>query len=331
VVRTSIQRPVVPLSLTFAAGLLPVRHRIREGILRFDRVESAVPFLGTRLPTVLFLHTWDVVDVRHPAAESRWRKAPGLYRALFDRVVGRMDRVYVLRPDMAEWLATRLPDGDRRLRTFTVPVDLDRFHPPSSSERAAERTRILESIGVLGPASLVVFAGRLEGQKNPLALPEVAGVLADAGVSAHILVAGTGSLEGAVADAAAGRAPGRVHLLGSIDQDRLAGLLGAADALLLPSAFEGLPNVVLESLASGTPVVATRSAGRTAEVLDGTGGGVIGDDDPRSLAAGIREVLSWPGDRAGVCRALAHGFAASSVNEPVYRELRALAGVRETG
>ena len=58
---------------------------------------------------------------------------------------------------------------------------------------------------------------------------------------------------------------------------------------------------------------------------------MIGQDDPRSLAAGIREVLSWPADRAGVCRALAHGFAAPCVNEPLYRELRALAGVRATG
>ncbi len=331
VVGTSIQRPVVPLSLTFAAGLVPVRRRIREGILRFDRVESAVPFLGTRLPTVLFLHTWDVVDVRNPAAESRWRRAPGLYATLFDRVVRRMDRIYVLRPDMAEWLATRLPDGDRRLRPFSVPVDLERFRPLSLAERAAERARVLESVGVLGPAALVVFAGRLEGQKNPLALPEVAAVLGESDVPVHVLVAGTGSLEGAVADAAARLAPGRVHLLGSVDQDRLAGLLGAADALLLPSAFEGLPNVVLESLASGTPVVAARSAGRTAEILEGTGAGVIGQDDPRSLAAGIREVLSWPADRAGVCRALAHGFAAPCVNEPLYRELRALAGVRATG
>jgi glycosyltransferase involved in cell wall biosynthesis len=331
VVRTSIQRPVIPLSLTFAAGLVPVRRRIREGILRFDRVESAVPFLGTRLPTVLFLHTWDVVDVRNPAAESRWRRAPGVYAALFDRVVRRMDRIFVLRPDMAGWLAARLPDGDRRVRPFTVPVDLERFHPLSSAERAAERARILEAVGVLGPAALVVFAGRVEGQKNPMALPEVAGALADREVPVHVLVAGTGSLEGAVVDAAARIAPGRVHLLGSVDQVRLASLLGAADALLLPSAFEGLPNVVLESLASGTPVVATRSSGRTPEVLEGTGAGLIGEGDPRSLAAALREVLSWPGDRAGVCRALAHGFAASSVNEPLYRELRILAGAVATG
>ena len=169
-----------------------------------------MPFLGTRLPTVLFLHTWDVVDVRNPAAESRWRRAPGLYATLFDRVVRRMDRIYVLRPDMAEWLATRLPDGDRRLRPFSVPVDLERFRPLSLAERAAERARVLESVGVLGPAALVVFAGRLEGQKNPLALPEVAAVLGESDVPVHVLVAGTGSLEGAVADAAArlGARPG---------------------------------------------------------------------------------------------------------------------------
>ena len=50
---------------------------------------------------------------------------------------------------------------------------------------------------------------------------------------------------------------GRVHFLGSMPQKRLAGVYNAADVLVLASIREGLPNVVLEALACGTPVVAT--------------------------------------------------------------------------
>lgn len=75
----------------------------------------------------------------------------------------------------------------------------------------------------------------------------------------------------------------------------------AADAVVTPSRWEGLPNVVLESLAHGTPVIAT-DVGDTALLIDaGRGGGtaagrLVPPEDPAALSRAIEEFLDMPGE-----------------------------------
>jgi glycosyltransferase involved in cell wall biosynthesis len=166
----------------------------------------------------------------------------------------------------------------------------------------------------------VLFAGRLEGQKRPLVLPAVAAALAADLPDVQVVVAGTGSLAKDLVAASRREAPGRVHLLGSVAQERLADLMAVSDVLVLPSAFEGLPNVVLEALASGTPVVATRHGGRTAEVLGDAWAGRLSGPAPTELAAALRAVLAWNGRGTTRRRQIAEGFSAEAINGPIYQE-----------
>ena len=80
-------------------------------------------------------------------------------------------------------------------------------------------------------------------------------------------------------------------------------LFSAGDASLLSSAWENFPHTVVESLAVGTPVIATRTGG-VAEVLeDGVNGLVVEPGDVEALAAAIGRFLEEPGSQNGFARA----------------------------
>lgn len=87
-----------------------------------------------------------------------------------------------------------------------------------------------------------------------------------------------------------------VHLAGSCPNERLSYWYGAADVSCLASSREGWPNVLLESLACGTPVVATRVWG-TPEVISSAELGVLVDQTTDSIAAGLEAALSRKWDR----------------------------------
>ena len=94
-----------------------------------------------------------------------------------------------------------------------------------------------------------------------------------------------------------------VRFLGSEHPERMPLWYGAADLLCLPSLHEGCPNVVLEALASGLPVVAARVGG-VPELLPPSAGLLVAPGDPESLASALERALAerWdsPSIRAAV-------------------------------
>jgi glycosyltransferase involved in cell wall biosynthesis len=135
---------------------------------------------------------------------------------------------------------------------------------------------------------LVLAVGRLVEQKNhALAVRALADV-----PDAVLAIAGTGPLladlerlarESGVAE--------RVRFLG-LRQDARA-LMGAADVVVMPSRWEGLPLSALEALASGTPLVATDVRGLRELVTDGENALLV-PEEPEALAAALRRVLDDP-------------------------------------
>lgn len=163
-------------------------------------------------------------------------------------------------------------------------VDHTRFFPRDRSECRAQ-------LELSAEASLVLVVGHLIERKDPLLALEAF----DRGApeAAQLLFVGAGPLEGAVRGEIQGRGlEGRVHCVGEVPPDELALYYGAADLLLLTSTREGRPNVVLEALACGRPVLAT-AAGGTAELL-GDSPMLLDGRDPEELGQRIGALLAAP-------------------------------------
>jgi glycosyltransferase involved in cell wall biosynthesis len=154
------------------------------------------------------------------------------------------------------------------------------------------REQARASFGIDGPT--LAFAGRIGRQKalevGLAALAAVEGVT--------LLVAGDGP-ERAPMEARAAELglAGRVRFLGSLPRGRVLELFRAADASLLCSSWENFPHTVVESLAVGTPVIATRVGGVPEIVRDGENGLLVPPGDPEALAAAIRRFVEEPGLR----------------------------------
>ncbi len=89
----------------------------------------------------------------------------------------------------------------------------------------------------------------------------------------------------------------RVRLLRYLQHDEVARLMAAADVMLLPSRSEGLANVWVEALASGTPVV-TCDVGGAREVINRPELGALVPADAEQMAAAIRTIVADPPDPA---------------------------------
>lgn len=133
---------------------------------------------------------------------------------------------------------------------------------------------------------LILAAGRLSAAKNFACLIRVAAVLKAQGHRFRVLIAGEGEERGELEDLINDLAIGdRVELMGSIDN--LDEVMKAADLLVMTSRWEGLPFVLLEGMAAGLPVVASRIAG-ISDIIPGEQHGLLVDvDDEQGYAKAI--------------------------------------------
>lgn len=298
------RRAVAQLRRATADADLVHAHGLRAGL-----VAAVARRLGPRRdrPLVLTLHN----ALQEGSGPRQWllRRAEGL-------TIRGADLVLAVSGDLAE-NARRLGARDVRVAPALAPP-----LAPASRSRAEVRAEL----GVEDGRPLVVAIGRLHPQKGYDVLFEAVGRWAgDARlpVTPLVAVAGDGPLEAELAARVRDeRLP--VRLLGR--RGDVADLLGAADACVLPSRWEGSPFTGQEALRSGTPLVATRAGGMPE--LFGAGASFVPVGDAGALAealvrvltdpahaaelaeAGRRQAAGWPDEDAAARRAVA-----------VYREL----------
>ena len=158
---------------------------------------------------------------------------------------------------------------------------------------AVDRGRVRESLGIEACAPMIVFAGRLAPQKRVDDLLKALDLLHHVVPDARTIIAGDGPLRARLEETARlYRLDESVRFLGH--RDDVPSLLAAADILVLPSSYEGLPNVVLEAMRFGKPVIATAAPGTTEIVVDGETGVLVPIGDVRALAKALRDLIRDP-------------------------------------
>jgi glycosyltransferase involved in cell wall biosynthesis len=220
--------------------------------------------------------------------------------------------------------------GIARSRVRVVPNGADL---PDDEAEAPLARRWRERWLATPAKPLWVIAGRLEEQKGHALLFAALVQIVRAGLDFTLVVAGEGSLRSWLEQQALslGLSP-RVQFVGQVDD--VGSLLAAADAVLLPSHWEGLPLVLLEAMARARPVVATAVGGVADVVEDGVTGVLVPPGDAAALAAALEQLhrktdRGWRLGRAAAERvrekytwhAVVDGF------ESVYDEVLGLATV----
>jgi glycosyltransferase involved in cell wall biosynthesis len=229
-------------------------------------VPTGLAALAARAPLVVTAHGRDVRNigsVRGVATATRL-------------VVRRARGIVAVSDYLRRELEQRIPDARVRVEVVDCGVDLARFQPEDPGPAQAE-------LGWEGDGPAFLFVGGLDERKNVLRLARAFEQLGEG----RLAFVGGGPLAAQLE----GR-PG-IRVVGPVPHDRVARWIAAADVVCQPSLVEPFGQALLEALAAGRPVVATRVGGPPEFVVPGTG--VLVDPlDEEAIAAGLREAAALP-------------------------------------
>jgi L-malate glycosyltransferase len=217
------------------------------------------------------------------------------------------DSILVNADAVKEWLTAEGYDASK-IVVIRNGVDLNRF------DHGADSTRIRHELGLPDAAPIITVVSRLNRLKGLEQFLEAASVVGARFPAARFLVVGETNPNDraylSVLTALANR-------VGLSDRVVFAGLrtdvpqlLASATVSVMPSLNEALSNVLLESMAAGVPIVATRVGGTPEAIDDGVSGVLVPPADPAALANGICQILGDPALANRLGRA-----ARQSVNE----------------
>lgn len=265
--------------------LLGARRAVRQELRRerYDLLHAhwvvpnalAAAPLARRLPVGVGLHGSDVFMAEKP-----------LLRAWTRRALARCRFLTGCSPELVERVcALGFPAG--RATVIPYGVDTETFSP-DPSRRSLWRRRL----GIPDGAVVALSVGRMVTKKGYHVLLPALPPLLDRHPDLYVVLAGAGDLLEELRVAAAPRQE-RIVLPGVVLRDTLPDLYRAADLFVLPAVHDaqgnvdGLPNVILEAMATGLPVLASDISGIPLAIEDGVHGRLVPEGDADALAAAL--------------------------------------------
>lgn len=250
---------------------------------------------GSRVRLVLTIHGGDL-----NALAARYRFG----HILANWIVRSADHVFCVSSPL-KFLLESLLRRDTSAEVLPMGISLRQF---DASRRPVEAARVRFGIG---EEKVVLFLGRLQEVKGVRTLIEAADILKGLSTeTVSVVIAGDGlerkSLERLTVERELGE---RVRFLGAVPHQEVPALLAVAHVVCLPSTVErsgiteGLGMVLIEAMAMGKVVVASRAGGISDLIQDGINGFLTEPEDPRMLAEKLAQVLALGHEAEPVRRA----------------------------
>lgn len=303
---TRIQRSDVPVfALNKPPGNSPVLHfklwrllmQLRPDIVHtrnLGALEGMLPAALAGVPVRIHgEHGYDIGDLDGSNRKYQWMR-----RALRPFV----HEYIALSKDLENYLHEKIHVPAARVAQLYNGVNTEVFHPPCGGREPLPRAGFAE------PDQFVIGSvGRMQAVKDPLTLARafvrLLQVMPDGARRLRLVIVGDGPLkeqvQTVIEDAGAAEF---VWLAGK--RDDVPHIMRGLDLFVLPSLSEGVSNTVLEAMASGLPLVATRVGGNPELIEAGVTGTLVPRNDPESMACAMRVYA----ESAELCRR--HGSAA---------------------
>ena len=214
---------------------------------------------------------------------DNWKKSSYIW---MDRILAKVtDRILVNAQTIKESLVKREKIPDKKIQIIYNGLDLNKF-----DSGRGNKDQIRENLGVLNGNLVIGIIGRLSKEKDHLTFLNAAKQIISTTPRVNFIIVGDGHLRKELEDISINLGiKDSVIFMGNTSN--VSDVLIATDILVSASLYEGCSNAILEAMATGLPVVATKVGGNKEIVTDGITGILITPQDPDALAEAVLSLL----------------------------------------
>jgi D-inositol-3-phosphate glycosyltransferase len=268
------------------------------------------------VPHAVMFHTLGAIKNKVGIGENE----PELRIESENEVVSSCQRIIASTASESEYLVRLYRASPDKISVIPCGVNLESFRPidrdTARRELGLDHQKVILFVGRMDPLKgleqLLTATTYMDGQKPPILM----------------IVGGDAESQGQVLQQMAMELniEQRVKFFGSVPQSQLPLFYSAADVCVIPSYYESFGMVALESLACGTPIVATNVGGMKNIIRNSEMGRIVSDNSPLNLATEISELIRTQGDKSHikVRRDTMAAFSWSAIADRILREYYSL-------
>ncbi|MBN1502112.1 glycosyltransferase family 4 protein [Candidatus Woesearchaeota archaeon] len=232
----------------------------KNAVIHVHRPDHILPFMLRKNKIICTLHGAHVENIRLKKGFVTYM----LYNVLQKIALRRADKIMAVSDETKNYFVTKYPFVKNKITVIPPAVGL-MFKP-------LDRKKCRKGFGLRNGEKILLYLGRLEKEKQVDILIKLI-----SNTKYKVIIAGAGREEQRLKEQAQGSK--NIAFIGEVYGESVPKLINCADALVLLSKHEGMPTVVLESLACGIPVLSTDTGDVRKVVIDGKTGFIVTPDN----------------------------------------------------